>query len=85
MFRGISWSPRYGCNGNKLDLDKKSIKSDVEHLAIWIVRNYVDKQRDDSFRFVLNKDLYQNKLVEMIRGYIDEYTIDVEDEYNEVT
>ena len=86
--------PRNGKNGNsnKPNLDKKSIKSDVEHLAIWIIRNYGERQRDDSYHFVLNKDLYQNKLAEMIRGYIDEYTIHVDDEganedsdeYNEI-
>ena len=50
------------------------MKSDVEYLGIWIIKNFVNEQKDGSFHFVLNKDLYQNILVEM----------DVDDEYDEI-
>ena len=59
----------------KPNLDKKAIKSDVEHLAIWIIRNFGEKQRDNSFHFVLSKELYQTKLAEFIDEYIQIHSI----------
>ena len=65
------------------NLDKKAIKSDAEHLAIWIIRNYGERQRDNSYHFVLSKEVYQNRMAEMVRRYIDEYTIFYEEEEEE--
>mmetsp|Transcript_44388 Transcript_44388/g.71102 ORF Transcript_44388/g.71102 Transcript_44388/m.71102 type:complete len:374 (+) Transcript_44388:34-1155(+) len=59
---------------SKPNLDKKAIKADVEHLAIWILRNYGEQQPDNSYHFILTKEDYMSgKLAVYIEHYIQHY------------
>eukprot|EP01083_Nonionella_stella_P089028 248384_1 len=58
----------------KPHFDKKAIKHEAEHLAVWIITNFGERQVDGSYHFVLTKKLYQTELKRFIQEYIETFS-----------
>jgi len=55
---------------SKPKFKKRVIKSDLEHLATWIITTFGEEQADHSFHFVLTKEMFCSSLTQYVERYM---------------